>query len=192
MFYAQIGSIPEDIKEAVLLNSGGIDSRVVAKLATDRGIILHSLFVDSNPAISEVSKASVEETAKMCIDHEVFLWPVDWRITKPLGHFSMPFSGFSAQLIGAQYASYRGLKLVLVGDRKGERRLQNMQSLSDMFAHSFTQPVSFCAPLWETDFMTTIQKAKEKGVDITNTYSCVANPPCGKCLSCVNRAKVGL
>lgn len=195
MFYPSLSSVPDkQKKEAVLLNSGGIDSRTIAKMAVDAGYTLHSLFVDTNPAISKISRKAAAETAELyCADHEIFEWPVDWRIKKSAGHFTLPFSGLSAHLAGAQYAAFKGCSLVLVGDKQVERQTQHFEWLDKIIAFSYgAVHIHFLAPIWKNNFDDVIKIAAEKGVDLTTTFSCNEPDTCGKCFSCVNRARVGL
>lgn len=178
----------------VLLNSGGIDSRVTAKLAVDTGYTVHSFFVDANPKLKDVAEEAAAETARLyCADHFVYKVPYDWTYDKGDGIVSMPFTGMMLYTLGAQYASYKGWNAVFTGLRVQGTNPKRVEILNSLFADALnTSPVTFYAPLFKETFGTTSAIAKRLNVPLEDTFSCNQNPPCGKCRVCLNRQAVGL
>lgn len=181
-------------KDAVLLNSGGIDSRVTAKLLKDEGYTLHSLFIDFNKQISNKSNKSAKETADLyCVDHFVFKYPVDWAMQKSETHYGTPFVAMAVHAIACQYAAFKGYQYVVAGTRSEGRGKVYLDNLRLMINKALqTKPVTFVAPLYFKEFDEVITLAKEHKVDLKDTHSCGSHPSCGKCGPCMKRKRVNL
>lgn len=181
-------------KHAVLLNSGGIDSRVVAKLAQDAGYIVHSFHIDAVPKIKDAQISASTNTSKLfCKDHFVFSFPHDWTMKKKNGHTTMPFSGMMQITAAMQYASYNGWDTVFTGLRSQGRNDKHLKKINEVFAGALnTAPVKVVAPLFNQTFSNVVELAKKLQVSLENTHSCAENPACGKCRVCILRKKAGL
>lgn len=192
---ALIAPPKENQAHAVIMNSGGIDSRVLAKLAKDAGYTLHSLFIDANREIRDIAHRAAQITADLyCADHEIFQYPLDWTCTKtPSGLFGIPFLAMAAHTHGAQYAVYKGFPTVFVGARSQGRQRSYLDALTTCLSSALmTRPVQILAPLFDQRFEDVYKLATENGVDISDTYSCTHYPPCGACRACSKRKTVNL
>lgn len=182
---------------AVLLNSGGIDSRVTAKLARDQGYVLHSLHIAANKQIAPASLPAAAKTAELyCADHFVFEYPVDWgKLKFKQGHkFSgVGYNALMVATIGAQYAFFKGFELIVSGTKR-ERRSADFHTRFEAIVNEslHTTPVKFVSPIYEMMFKDVIKLARENKVPLEDTYSCTFYPQCGACPTCVQRRIFGL
>lgn len=183
-----------DNVDAIILNSGGIDSRVLAKLARDAGYKLHSLFINANKEITDIaSKASAKTAELYCVDHFVFDFPVDWTCQKTPQNYGIPFLAMLAHTLGAQYATFKGYDTVFVGARSQGRNQKYLDSLNYCLERAImTKSVTMLAPLFDTTFNGVQALAKELQVPLEDTYSCNHFPADGTCPVCLQRKKVGL
>lgn len=179
---------------AVILNSGGIDSRVTAALAKEAGYILHSIFIESNPEIKEVSQKAAAETAALyCEDHYVFDFPVDWRVKKLNGNFTVPFSAMLLHVLGAQYTVFMGYNYLFFGARREGRRMDYFSKLENLMDSAFnTRDIKLLGPVYNMELAGVIKEAKRLNVKLETTHSCGNSRPCGVCPVCVNRKKFNL
>lgn len=175
--------------EAVLLNSGGVDSRITAALLQKRGFVLHSLFVHLNKRNDKATVPAAKETARLyCVDHFVFKYPVDWWIPKKENWSGIPFTMASSHIIAAQYAHFLGCSIIASGVRKERADPQRVDHLRRVLeSAAMTDPITLLTPLYEQ-----ADSQMDKTVNLTDTYSCNHYPPCGKCMACIRRNKLGL
>lgn len=183
--------------KACLLNSGGIDSRVTAKIAKDLGYELYSFYIE-HPHVSKGAKPAAKRTADLyCISHEVFTYPKDWFLKKKDNGYTgnhFPMSGPTSHVLGAQYAAFMEIEYVFTGLKK-EGRLINVGDLIMEICKGGTVrqliPI-FSMPLYDLTTAQVVEKAKELGVPLDDTQSCNHYPPCGICHKCKLRKEVGL
>lgn len=182
--------------DIVLLNSGGIDSRVTAAMLADIGWTIHSLLIDWNPNASAALQRAAAETAdRYCASHTVLPWGLDWRTEFPkLGKLAIPYTALTATVLGAQYAHLKGVDWVATGARSDmapdREWVDLLQDILDLNVP--TGPKVLLTPVFDMDDFEVRDKARELGVDLTTTVSCPEDPPCGTCKSCRRRARVGL
>jgi 7-cyano-7-deazaguanine synthase in queuosine biosynthesis len=185
----------EKKKEAVVLNSGGIDSRVAAKMMKDEGYVLHSIYVHANRR-KEQNKKAAEKTAELyCVDHFVYEYPVDWFKVKDKNKKwrGVPYNVLMSHVIGAQYASFLGLDVVFTGLKSEGREINYSRMMTELLATALqTSPVAIKSPLYDKSSVAVIEMAKEQKIPLEDTYSCSIYPPCGKCAACIKRKKFGL
>ncbi len=183
--------------DVVLLNSGGIDSRVTAAMLVASGMTVHSLRVDWSPPVSEAAGACARRTADLyCASHAEFPWPVDW-LTRfdALGADSIPYTVPVLYLLGAMYAHRLGTEYVATGAR---REVESHPSLFDhlsgmLAADRFSGGKALLRPLYDMTADEVDAKGRELGVDMASTWSCTSRAPhCGECGSCRRRVRVGL
>lgn len=164
--------------EAVLLNGGGIDSRVVAKMMQDKGYVLHSLFVNANKIREIPCKAAAKKTAELyCVDHFVFDYPVDWYYQKEKKYGrGIALTGWMFFLLGGQYAKFKGCNVVISGLKK-EAKNKASEIYIDKLSDLMTTPISVLLPICDKTFEEIVKIAKEKKIPLEDTYSCEFYPP---------------
>ena len=177
--------------DAVLLNSGGIDSRVAAAIMAgeDYGWHLHSLHIPFNPYNREACKGAAGRTAAMyCKSHEIASEPDNW-ITQFKGFKGCPHTGVYVHLLGAMYAVHRGFKWVVSGYRSDVMAFDWTGDLTNLLSASKVhQGPVFSMPLkLYKGTADGLEVAKEIGVDVSDTHSCWTDPPCGTCHKCEAR-----
>jgi 7-cyano-7-deazaguanine synthase in queuosine biosynthesis len=182
-------AMTEHNREAVLLNSGGIDSRVTAALLKKQGYVLHSLFVHLNKRNDKATIPAAEETARLyCADRFVFEYPVDWWMQKKRDWSGVPFTMASTHVIAAQYAHFLECSMIASGVRRENADPQRVEHLRRVLeSAAMTNPITLLTPLYEL-----ADSQMDKTIDLTDTYSCNHYPPCGKCMACIRRGKLGL
>lgn len=157
--------------KAVLLNSGGKDSRVAAAIVRsyDEPVELHSLFVDYNHHDGREAAEAAEETARMyCASHREWSFPEDWMITKESGVWGIPFKALFVMTLGAMYAHTIGADAIVAGFDKGlggkpQRYIQ--QALNELRGRN--GPLLIWTPL--EDERQVVEMAEQMGVDLTGT-----------------------
>lgn len=184
---------------AIVLNSGGIDSRLVAAQMQGMGWELHGLYVDYGQANREGALPAAQKTADLYCEGRLKVVPYpDFRCEKNdhmPGYIEQPAYGPMAAVVGWQYAVQIGAGWVVMGCKKdsyGEEHLTGLQDL--VRANKMTKPVVFSAPLWELATLSeTLAKARELDVDVSDCVSCNRSwPPCGECNRCKGRKEFGL
>jgi 7-cyano-7-deazaguanine synthase in queuosine biosynthesis len=180
----------------VLLNSGGIDSRVSAAMLVVSGMEPHSLFIDWNPPVSSDAGAAARRTADTyCASHEVFAWPVDWRAWYPtLLKRTTPYANIGCLTLGVQYAQHLETEFVASGIRRevhaSDDWLEAFQVILNL--NTFAGGKALLRPVYEMSAAEVSVKARELGVDMDSTWSCWDSPQCGECSSCRRRVAEGL
>lgn len=178
-------------KEAVLLNSGGIDSRVVAAMFTHREWKLHSLHILFNPENREPTLKAARRTAELyCVSHK----EIDTQLNWVKKHIALPYTGMFIYMYGAIYASYLDVEFVFTGLRSDSIELDWLPNMQETIRHSrINKAVVFEAPLLGTSRISeSIVKVKELSVPIDDAYSCTYYPPCRTCMKCKEREALGI
>lgn len=181
----------------VLLNSGGIDSRVTAAMLVASGMEVHSLRVDWSPPVSEAAGACAQRTADLyAVSHVTFAWPLDWlTYFADLKADSIPYTVPALYLLGAMYAHHIGTPYVATGARREvERHPSLFEHFSDFLAADrFAGGKVLLRPLYLMSDAEVDAKGRELGVDMASTWSCTSRAPhCGECGSCQRRQRFGL
>ena len=180
--------------DVVLLNSGGIDSRVSAAMLVASGMTVHSLFLDWAPGGRRRFRAAAHRTALLyAATHVEFRYPVNWMThSERLGRVRMPFAVFAAVALGAQYAASLGAGWVATG-----RRFQSLEvpdGSTDQMQEVLNQSrvsdkLVLLNPVFAMDDDAVDAKARELGVDLTGSASCLEPTPCGACPDCRRRKR---
>lgn len=178
----------------VLLNSGGIDSRVSAAMLRESGMEIHSLFLDWAPQGRERFRAAASRTASMyAFTHIEFAYPVDWmRHSEKLGRTRMPFAVFAAVAIGAQYAAQIDALWVATGRRYPSLEVPDgsTDQMQEVLNQSrISDKLVLLNPVFLMDDDAVDAKARELGVDLTGSASCLEPTPCGACPDCRRRTR---
>jgi 7-cyano-7-deazaguanine synthase in queuosine biosynthesis len=200
-------------KSVVLLNSGGLDSAMLAAKLQRDGFEVHSLYVDTRQVNTIAAQAAAAETARRyCASHRVIL--VDYGVTSAFweteagvtlyadaldkSDVSMSIGGNHLALnasVGVAYAPYVDALEVY-----GAWRQEIDQSFIDRYneINGFIENRRFRATLVTPVFAlgTYEDVATFCGTTIADfayTYSCkMGDTPCGRCARCIARAAAGL
>ena len=176
----------------VLLNSGGIDSRVSAALLQAGEHTVHSLYVDWNPRNAIAAKAAAQLTADTyCASHEILPWGADWMSRMSFGGIGMPFTAGLDVTVGAAFACYRKATGVATGLHSGEaapgwREVAQALLNGSVFSGKF----ELVLPVWEMSEVDVATAAVHLHVDLVTTYSCnESETPCDGCVHCRRRER---
>ena len=178
---------PMVVPDVVLLNSGGIDSRVSAALLKAAGLTVHSLYVDWNPRNAWAAKAAAQVTADTyCTSHEVLPWGADWMSPMSFGGIGMPFTAGLGLAVGAACACYRHATAVASGLLSREAAPGWRDTAQALLRGSvFSGTFDLLLPVWSMSEADVAATAVRLGVDLATTYSCnEAEEPCGRCVHC--------
>jgi 7-cyano-7-deazaguanine synthase len=184
--------------EVVLLNSGGLDSRVSAAILSSSGMTVHSLFIDWIPDAREAVMAASQRTADLfCESHLVFPFPFDWGIyIDNIGRKAMPYTYVTSLALAATYAHSRGIDFIASGlsDYSSFKEDSWVGKYQDVFnSDAPCGGKTILLPVFRMNTEEVVSRGIELGAEIETTYSCLASiPPCGTCFSCKRRAGVGL
>ena len=179
--------------EVTLLNSGGLDSAMVAKWLHGRGVSVQSVYIDTRAENRIQAMLAAEETAsRYCDSHRVV--SVDFGATSTHtesdGKHSIPLSSLVICTIGAADARLHGIYEVYTGHRAGasSERIEMMNDLIGSSTYFAVKP-HINTPL--TEAQTYTDAATLLGVsldDLAYTHSCHSAVPCGTCHICQSRA----
>lgn len=189
--------LSDAMTEVVLLNSGGIDSRVAAAMLKAAGMTVHSLTLDWNFDARDRSLTAAKLTADLyCETHFVFTYPVDWRRwNEKLGKRSMPYTASTLHALAAQYSAQIDTPWIASGIRAEITDDPSHWRDRVMGGINTTGPsakVVILAPLFDMKPVDVTAKALELGVDLTTTWSCTEPVACETCSSCKRRRSQNL
>jgi 7-cyano-7-deazaguanine synthase in queuosine biosynthesis len=187
------------MSRVVLLNSGGIDSRVAAAMLVVSGMEVHSLTIDWNPGARErVLRAARLTADSYCASHFEFAYSVDWMTwSDKLGRVRMPFAVLAAVALGAQYAVTLGPDVTWLATGRRYQSVEvpgsSTEEMNRVLTQSrLSQTLVLLNPVFDFSDSRVDEKAAELGVDLTTTVSCLAAEECGTCVSCQRRRRFGL
>jgi 7-cyano-7-deazaguanine synthase in queuosine biosynthesis len=181
--------------EAVLLNSGGIDSRVVAHMMHEKGWELHSLHVPWNAHNRDASIEAAQRTAdRYCKGHLVANQPNDWVLGKDGTPVGLTHTEGYMHILAATYAHHLGAEYVVSGLHQDAVTGDWRRAFLDLLgAAKMRKPPVFVFPLYDSeDWDAGARRAKELGLDVSDTVSCWQYPPCGECQKCHIRKEYGI
>jgi 7-cyano-7-deazaguanine synthase in queuosine biosynthesis len=161
------------------------------------GMAVHSLFLDWTPGPARFRlTAAARRTADLyATTHVEFAYPVDWmKRSEQLGRVRMPFTVFAAVALGAQYAASLDVLWLATGRRRGsveapDGSTDQMQQVLNQ--SRISEKLVLLAPVFDLDDDGVDAKAKELGVDLAGSASCLEPTPCGACLDCRRRRRFG-
>ena len=186
--------------DAVLLNSGGLDTLATAKILHQAGHTLHSLYVDVGQVNRIPTLASAKKIADLyCESHHVYNFPEVFIV--PIEKLKSPGVAFQSCFVfvcGAIYAKTIGVDFVASG-LKGDAATDNFDScyLNFLNTSKLTSTPAPIRPLFkgEGSPLPTMEYLMEVIGDIESvkqTYSCNSYPPCGVCAKCLKRQEMGI
>lgn len=192
----------------LLLNSGGLDSLVVANYLNGTGNELYSLYVDLGQMNSERAKISAKRIAdKYCtLGHEIITVSSDLRDTfstsngliKNSYKRNVPTNPVVIIGLGVILAYNLDIKYISTGHKADTGRNVNdfRESVYNLIQNNFREPRILMNPIGHfTTFEETLKKAFDEGLtleEINLTVSCPEIEPCGKCVKCKGRNSHGL
>lgn len=191
----------------VNLASGGLDSTLIGVMAREEGIQTHPLFIDYG------QRAAQREWQTCKLVHERLDLPQPLRMD--IGGFGKiirsgltaseknikddaftPGRNFVFLLMGSSYAFQVGANAVSIGllaerfslfpDQRGAFLKKAQLAIEAALGRT----IRIVTPLAEFGKADVIRLAREKGIE--GTYSCHAgtDPPCGRCVSCLEFSEV--
>jgi len=177
--------------KCVLLDSGGIDSRILAAYLSPRNWDIHALHIPFNPHTRGASLKAAQKTADLyCSGITVMSGPPDWITTLNRDWHGLPFTGLYVHLVGAMFAVSRGIEYVASGLKKEVMAGDYIATLREMLSQSkMTTPPSFVVPFLEDPALADIGAALDSGIPLEDTHSCWTDPACGSCSKCRARAQ---
>lgn len=189
------GGTVAERKEALLLNSGGLDSCVAAFLMKREGRRTVSLFLGLDEENREYGRAAAAKTAALyCDDHiEVEVPGIHPVTTK--GYYHIPMRGKLIWVYGIAKAWELKIPDVVSGMKS--------DSNSDDAVEKFNAMVN-CLKFPRPEILPQIKNVlfgyetmKEvleltPGIEVGHTVSCNRHPPCGECYKCRERIGLGL
>jgi len=182
------------IADTFVLLSGGVDSMLCAHFVRSKGYITQGLFVDyGQPA------ARNERDAAEALSRNLGLRPLLSLTARRATEFPggeiigrNAFLIFSAMMLAG---INRGLLVIGVhsGTPYYDCSLGFMRRIADLVSEYTDGGLQLIAPLLEWEKPAILTYAKEQNLPLAFTYSCEAgaSPPCGECLSCRDRRRMG-
>lgn len=174
----------------VLLNSGGVDSRVCAQRLRDSGMEVHSLFIDWNVRARPRSPFAALRTAEMfCSSHEVLPYGADWACWNEVQQkTTTQQASLTSTMLGVQYAIFRGIEYVANGTRSDVYPSRSwIDRLQETLSENRLQPVTtLLFPVYDM----AVGEVDALVVEPETTWSCSVAPACGGCNGCRRREKL--
>lgn len=179
---------------AVLLNSGGVDSRVCAAMIAQHGWEVYSLFINWNPRLRPMGHEASWDTAKMFdFPHQVQSYSTDWSCPTPTQNnkVTTQYATMTSTMIGLQYAAYLKADYVINGSRSEVHPDPEFrQKFMDLINSNRLQSERILLfPVYDLTNEEINEKAKSLGVDLKTTWSCSVYPACNNCGGCERRRK---
>ena len=189
----------------VTLVSGGVDSALMALLANDEGLVQHPLFIDYGQRAGKLEWMACQKVFRAHglpratrMNLSGFGRNVPSGLTRRdqdvFDDAFLPGRNLLFLLAGAAFASRRGAQAVAIGLLNEQQSLFPDQS-RDFLARAegllriaTSSSVRIIAPLIDLDKAAVLKLAEQRG--IRSTYSCHSGTvrPCGRCVSCRERA----
>jgi 7-cyano-7-deazaguanine synthase in queuosine biosynthesis len=173
--------------KVVLMNSGGIDSRVSAAALAADGHEVYSLYVNWNPRNRQAAQEAARVTADTyCVRHEVLPWGADWMSRMSFGGIGMPFTAGLSVAVPAAYACHVDAQAVASGLLRQEAASGGRATATALLHGSvYSGTFDLLLPVWEMSESEVAATAVRLGVDLLTTYSCnEGEEPCGRCVHC--------
>lgn len=185
--------------KVLLLNSGGVDSRLVAAWLKTQGHEIVGLYLDIGHGNVNRAKLAAQRTADLvgAEHHEWSLRPVfELMVPNPKEFFSIPFMTAWLFLTGAVAARALGCDYFASGVKAGlgteavwskTQELINLSRVADPVV--LLHPLSDCSTYSEA---IALVGDAAKDVPLNDTVSCNLAAPCTWCLKCEERKRMGI
>lgn len=201
-------------EKAIVIYSGGMDSRTVLQKACDLGYECHALSVD----YGQRHKIELEKAQRVCsqlgISHTVLdmtaLSPIlrgsalTSDIEMPHGHYEdenmkltvVPNRNMILLSLAVAHAVSIGARTVFYGAHSGDHaiypdcRPEFLGKMNDVARIANYAPIQILAPFIDGDKETILRYGIEHGVDYADTWTCYDpqdGKACGQCGSCQER-----
>jgi len=199
------------MKKVILLNSGGVDSRVVAAMCHRDGWEIHSLYFDINQDNRERCMKAAQRTADLyCKEHTVVpLSVLDIKTNPFAGGRGVAHSSLLNHMLAAMFSSKWGITYIVSGQKSdvagtsigGKGGLSYIYTLQKVFnQNQVIKPPIIMMPFadHEMDYTPVFDIAKELKVPLDDTASCGNVVPCytrkeeTPCYKCKDRKKFNL
>lgn len=180
----------------LLLNSGGLDSAMIAKYLHGQGVEVWSLYVDTGAENRIQAMIAAQETAdRYCANH--FVATVDLgqsssQVRADGFLYSIPASSLILSGVAVSYAMLNGILEIHLGSKQNtsSERLDLMNQMIDGTNMNYPRPH---LNMLLRDSLSYAQNTDILGVDYSDlsyTHSCAHDAPCGACFRCTPRAEL--
>lgn len=193
------------MSRAVLLNSGGLDSLLVAKMYYDKGWEVHSLYVDYGGFSRERELRSSRKIAdKYCTSHTVVEIKANYLSENPKEeHYTIRRMAHTRPIFIGAAASYaHELKIdhILWGVARKKSgpsyftsldEVINDQTIGELFHIELITPLDYDSAVPEV-YMALVKLHGVTIEEMEETVSCHMEQRCGSCTKCITREKMGI
>lgn len=183
-----------EVADTFILMSGGVDSMVCAHLMKNRGYRAQGIFVDyGQPA------ARYEQRAAEAVSEHFGLFPllsISTRGASAIRGGEIPgrnaFLIFSAMTLAGVNSGFLAIG-VHSGTEYYDCTLAFLRGAGEIVSSYTDGKLRLIAPLQDWRKPDILAFATEKDLPLELTYSCEfgVSPPCGECLSCKDRRRMG-
>lgn len=185
-------AVPESTNSVVVLVSGGIDSAALLAFYLSQRFSVRAVFVDFGQAAARQESRAARAVCKH-YGVALSIMTVESAVTFAAGEVigRNAFLIFSALLVGGARP-----RMIAIAIHEGppyydcsESFLKSIQTVVDGYAAG---KVKVAAPFLKWRKQVIWEFCKEVKVPVESTYSCEKGgvPPCGKCLSCMDREEL--
>jgi 7-cyano-7-deazaguanine synthase len=175
---------------ALVLLSGGIDSAACAHFLTN-DFSVECLFVDYGQAACDLEREASQRVANML---GVELCEATARTNRSFATGEVPGRNGLLALLALAASGY-GANVIAMGLHAGTPYYDCSPAFADRFDIILREyslgRVRFFSPFLNWSKHEVYEYFRNASLDLSVTYSCEAgtSPPCGKCLSCLDRAQ---
>lgn len=193
MYSGGVIYIAKMARYCLILLSGGLDSTACLHYYSSQGFDLKCLFIDYGQAAKDSELESARAiTSFYKVDLDILLVDTKQKFS------SGEIRGRNAFLIFASLLKYPDLKgIITLGLHDGSPYYDCskpfIKDINRLVANYTNGEATLDMPFIEWNKKMILDYCKDNRVPINLTYSCEKknSPPCGKCLSCLDRGKLG-
>lgn len=190
----------DDLRRAVLMNSGGVDSRLTAAFLHAQGWELVSLHLNFGlPNAARAAVAAARTAALFCSGEHVITFGGESLVAEhgPLGDPPAVFAVAPIALsVGASYARAHDLEYVALG-LKAEQGPEFASAAHQMLARGVSRkelvllhPFSGCLS-YQCELELLVELTGS-ALELGDAVSCACERPCGVCVKCKQRQAAGI
>lgn len=179
--------------KAVLLNSGGLDSALIAHKLKADGYEIYSVFVNAHCKNSEACRAAAKITAdKYCVNHREIDLNFGYEPNYFVGEILMQLKNHAMVMfsLGVSYASHLGIDEVYAGSKANvtEAYADKYNEYANENRHTGVTRAKLVLPIWNKyDYQAVAEWAGADLADFDYPYSCRYSEPCMGCSKCIRR-----
>lgn len=185
---------PAQKKRSIVLLSGGIDSASCAHFLLSRGHDVHGLWIDYGQLASKQEQtSSLRVAAHLGIPRHIITMSgfADLGVGEHLGRNAMFVN--AAMMFGGRQTSTIALG-IHAGTQYYDCSAAFLRSITQLVSELTDGATTVVAPFVDWQKAEVVEYFRTTCIPISFTYSCEIGtiPPCGKCLSCLDRTSLSL